>query len=392
MPRPYRRTLRVALLASRATLPCVALGMLAVALLAGCADKRRHPAPLVPADASRPVARSASEPTPFRFFSPSSIWNRPIRPRARLAPNSAALVNALAGEIANGRADGGRPSATIDTTSYSVPIYTVPAGQPTVAVLLRSGSAPALARAWSAVPLPSGALPAVGTDGELVVWQPSSDRLWEFWQLANVGGQWQASWGGAIMNVSSSSGVYGPQAWPGAHPAWGASSCSLSIAGGLITLEDMQLGQINHALTLSIPNVRAGVYASPAQRTDGTSSDLLALPEGARLRIDPRIDLARLHLPRVTLMIAKAAQRYGIVIGARGPNVGFYAQDPTPTGANPYAGSTGYFDGRQPSELLASFPWSDLQVLRMQLHHNRATTRPSTSIGASPASTEGGAQ
>jgi hypothetical protein len=368
----------------------VALSVLAVVLLAGCGGVGRRAAPLVRADASRPVAGSAGGLTPFRFFSPSSIWNQPIRSRARLAPNSSALVGALVSEIARGRADGGRPSVTIDTTSYSVPIYTVPPGQPTVAVALRSGSAPALARAWSAVPLPSNALPAVGTDGELVVWQPSSDRLWEFWQLANIGGLWQASWGGAIMNVSSSSGVYGTRAWPGAHPAWGASSCSLSIAGGLITLEDMQLGQINHVLTLSIPSVRANVYASPAERTDGTSSDPLSLPEGARLRIDPRVDLTHLHLPRVALMIAKAAQRYGIVICARGPNIGFYAQDPTPTGANPYVGSAGYFGGRQPSELLAAFPWSDLQVLRMRLHRNRVPTRTSTPIGASPSSTGDG--
>jgi hypothetical protein len=35
----------------------------------------------------------------------------------------------------------------------------------------------------------------------------------------------------------------------------------LSIAGGLITLEDLEKGQLNHALAISLPNGRAGVYA-----------------------------------------------------------------------------------------------------------------------------------
>ena len=94
---------------------------------------------------------------------------------------------------------------------------------------------------------------------------------------------------------------------------------------------------------MGIPNVRAGVYASPAQRDDGKSSDPLSLPEGARLRLNPKLDLAALHLPPLTLLIAQAAQRYGILVSDGSANVTFYAQDPTPTGGNPYTGPGGYF-------------------------------------------------
>jgi hypothetical protein len=148
----------------------------------------------------------------------------------------------------------------------------------------------------------------------------------------------------------------------------------LSIAGGLITLEDLALGQINHALALSVPNVRAGVYASPANRTDGRTYDPLALPEGAHLRLDPSLDLAALHLPRFTLLLARAAQRYGIFVRDGASNVTFYAQDPTPTGTEPYGGPNGYFEGQRASALLASFPWSHLQLLKMELH--RTVHRP----------------
>jgi hypothetical protein len=287
-----------------------------------------------------------------------------------LDPSSGAVVGAL-DELVTGEeqaADG----PAINAAAFSVPIYTVPAAQPTVTVTLRvSGTATAsqtaLQAAWDAVPLPADAQPAAGTDHHLVVWQPSTDRLWEFWRLTHETNGWHASWGGAIQSTSTNPGVYGPEAWPGARPGWGASASSLSIAGGLITLEDLKLGQIPHALALSIPDVRAEVYASPAHRTDGESTNPLALPEGAHLRLDPSLDLATLHLPRLTLMLAEAAQRYGIIVRDGASNVCFYAQDPTPTGTEPYSGPSGYFEGKQASELLASFPWSRLQLIKMDL-------------------------
>ncbi len=311
---------------------------------------------------------SPSEAGPFRFFSPISFWNEPVPASAALDPHSAAIVNAFEAEIAKAEnAKKGLP--TVNTTAWSVPIYTVPAGQPTVKVTREgTSSAPALQSAWDAVPLPAGAQPAAGTDKHMVVWQPSSGRLWEFWHLEHTSAGWRASWGGAMRSASSDSGAYGPEVWPGAQTSWGASASSLSIAGGLITLEDLERGEINHALAMAIPSPRARVYASPAQRTDGGSTQPLSLPEGAHLRLEPGLDLASLHLPRLTLMMAEAAQRYGIFIRDAASNVAFYAQDPIPTATNPYAGPLGYFEGKSPGELLVSFPWSHLQLLKMALH------------------------
>jgi len=304
---------------------------------------------------------------PFRFFSSTSFWNEPVPADAPLDPSSAAVVGALGEEVAAEQQS--RVGPWINTTEYSVPVYTVPADQPTVLILPRDHIATrALALAWTAVPLPPDAHAATGTDGDLVVWQPSTDRLWEFWRLAYEGGSWYASWGGAMEHVSSDSGAYGPEVWPGAKPHWGVSASSLSLVGGLISLEDIQRGEINHALSMSIPNVRGGVYAAPATRSDGKSTDPLSLPEGAHLRLNPNLDLAALHLPRLTLMIAEAAQRYGIFIRDGAKAVTFQAQDPTPTSSDPYHGPDGYFEGKYPRELLASFPWNQLELLKMELH------------------------
>jgi hypothetical protein len=310
---------------------------------------------------------AAGQSRPFRFFSATSFWNEEVPAEGPLDPSSATVMGAFSQEIAAETQAGLGPA--INTTKWSVPVYVVPASQPTVRVRLVSASAQlALQSAWNAVPLPPNAQPAAGTDGHLAVWQPSTERLWEFWRLAHGEEGWYAAAGGAMQQVSSNPGVYGPEAWPGAQPWWGGWASSLSLVGGLITLEDLSMGQINHALVIAIPHVRAGVYSSPAQRTDGQTLDPLSLPEGAHLRLDPKLNLATLHLPRVTLMIAEAAQRYGIFVGAGSGVVNLYGQDPTPTGTEPYGGAGGYFEGQISKKLLAAFPWSHLELLKMELH------------------------
>ena len=309
---------------------------------------------------------------PFRFFSPTSIWNRQVPAGAHIDPRSPALVSNLVSEVAAEMQEGRGPS--INTDEWSVPINTVPRNQPRVAVALRSRPLrrplPSLRRAWSSVPLPRGARPAAGTDRPLIVWQPGRNTLWEFWGLRRTPKGPKAAWGGAIRNVSQSSGVYGPRAWPGANASWGASASSLSIVGGLITFGDLRRGWIDHALAMSIPEVQAGVFASPANRTDGASPNPLALPEGAHLRLDPHLNLRALHLPPPTLMLAQAAQRYGIVVRDHAGIVVLYGQDPTLNPVNPYLGPHGYFDGYRPGELVAAFPWSHLEVLKMHLHRS----------------------
>ncbi len=356
-----------------ASLLCLALAS------AGCGGARADPASPGRGDRSAggavaaPAAFTASRRLGYRLFAASSIWNQPVPDNVPLDPDSAEIVAAFSAQLAAEQAPGHWP--WINTTSSSVPVYTVGRHQPTVRVTLDHPSrSAALQAAWNAVPLPPDARPAAGNEKVLVVVQPSRDRLWEFWRMSRGPSGWHATWGGAMRRVSENPGVYGPRAWPGAETGWGVSASSLELLGGLIRLEDLARGKIDHALAIAIPNVRAGVFASPAQRTDGRSPDPLALPEGAHLRLDPRLNLASLHLPRLTTMIAQAAQRYGLIVRDYSPNLAFYAQDPTPSGVNPYTGPHGYFEGRSPRELLAGFPWSSLQLLPMQLHANGSAT------------------
>jgi hypothetical protein len=196
----------------------------------------------------------------------------------------------------------------------------------------------------------------------MVVWQPSTDTMWEFWLASRQSDGWHASYGGRMKDVSSNPGYFTDP------PRWGATATSLPLLGGLIRLDELAAGRIDHALAVSIPEPRANWYSWPAQRTDGSSQNERAIPEGTRFRIDPTLNLSTLTMTPLVRMLAQAAQRYGMVVRDRGGAVAFYGEDPTPTGQDPYAGPDGYFGAGWLDQLLRQqFPWNRLLALRTQL-------------------------
>jgi hypothetical protein len=249
-------------------------------------------------------------------------------------------------------------------------LYTVPANQPTVPVRLDAGAwNGALQQALNAVPIPPNAQPAAGPDGHLTVWQPSTDRMWELFQASRMADGWHASYGGAMANVSRSPGYYDASSWPGlSQPSWGATATSLPVIAGTIMIDELKAGVIPHALALNIPWAKPNVYSWPAQRTDGSSTDPNAIPEGARFRLDPTVDLAKLGLPPMTRMMAVAAQQYGMIVRDQtGHAVSFFAENPAQYGTDPYTSPGGFFGGPNPSAVAAAFPWQYLQLVKMSV-------------------------
>jgi hypothetical protein len=327
----------------RALARCAACALAAAALLA----------------VATPTAAPAAVVRPFAL---TGVWNAPLPDSTPLDPRSAELVGAIGQEVTRELLAGSSP--WINTTWCTTTVYTVPAGQPLVRVqLVHHLPDAALQSAWSAVPVPPGAIPSAGSDHEITIWQPSADRLWEFWHFgASTTGGWQAQWGGAMSRVHANPGYFSANAWPGAQRWWGATATSLPLIGGLIRADELRQGHIDHALALALPITRAALYRWPAQRTDGRSTDATSIVEGTRLRLDPTLDVAALRLAPVTAEIALAAQRYGILVRDTAPNIAFYAE--APTGTNPYSGADGLYGGLRPDQLLAHFPWSRLQVVR----------------------------
>lgn len=291
----------------------------------------------------------------------------PLTADAPLDPQSPTMIKWLMGQVTHEFDIG--PTPDIETITDSTPIYEVPRNEATVPVTLDDDPSwgRTLAQAFRSVPIPPGAQPAAGSDAHLTIWQPSTDRMWEFWQAQHTATGWHAAWGGAMDDVSRSPGYYTTASWPGAKSYWGSTATSLPVVAGTMLISELEKGSIDHALAIALPAARSGVYSSPAERTDGTDPDPESIPEGAHLRLDPSLDIAKLNLPPVIRMIALAAQRYGLIVRDKtGEAVAFFAQAPS-AGTDPYPRLI--FGGIPTYNLLKHFPWTHLEVLHMRLHH-----------------------
>ena len=287
-----------------------------------------------------------------RPFSPDSVWNKPLADNAALTPDSSALVNELVRQTTT-------YTPWLNTHEYSTPVYRVPANQPTVRVKLDTYG-PDLQETWNRVPMPANAREASGTDQHMVVWQPSTDTMWEFWLAKKQADGWHARWGGTLYNASRGPGYF---THVGATKHWGATATGLPLLGGLITLEDLKRGRIDHALALALVEAKTASHVWPAQRDDGYhwTPGIHPIPEGTRFRLDPRVDVEKLNASPFVKMLARAAQRYGIIVRDKSGSVTFYGEDPTPTGTNPWPA---VWEGGWPNHILrGQFPWNKLQAV-----------------------------
>ncbi len=204
-------------------------------------------------------------------------------------------------------------------------------------------------------------------------------------------GSWHASYGGVMYAASRGPGYFRDVA--GGDGAlieqhwWGASGSGLAKAAGMVTRADLESGRIDHALSIGLPNlpgasvIDPGAWAFPAQRTDGKSTLAAAIPEGARFRLDPSINLNALDLAPGVRMLAEAAQRYGMIVHDGSPGTVFYGESPQPYMR---AGEQNFYEryfaaSTARRSQLAAFPWNRLQLLEMTLC--RDASRPCNTQG-----------
>ncbi|MEZ0166643.1 DUF4124 domain-containing protein [Kineococcus sp. LSe6-4] len=306
------------------------------------------------------------------IFSATSVWRTDVS-KAPVNPDSAALVSNVTGQVA---ANYG--TAAFNVNQYGTSIYTVNATQQRVDVawnncqrkpytpsgLLGEGGQ------FSQVPIPDGAVPAAGTDGQLTIYSPETDQLWEFWKAKRVNGTWQACWGGRIDGVSTSPGYF--------DGYWGAAASGLAVSGGSVLIGDAQAGVIDHALSLQLVDVQeASTFSWPAQRSDGIDTAADAIPEGLRFRLDPTVNVDALKLTPIARAIAKAAQKYGFIVTDRAGAVAVVAESPSAvkadTGVNPW---TTLMKGKPSYAIMKNFPWDRLQALPMDYGVPAGYVRP----------------
>src|SRR5207302_9800929 len=106
------------------------------------------------------------------------------------------------------------------------------------------------------------------------------------------------------------------------NPNWwtspGARACGYPLIAGLITVEEIRKGRIEHALTIAYPHMRSHWYeppASTAQPTTPLAIPTRGVPCGGRIQLDPTVDVNALPLSASGKVIARALQEYGAFVG-----------------------------------------------------------------------------
>jgi hypothetical protein len=266
-------------------------------------------------------------------FSAKGPWNTPLPPSVPLAPNSAAVVANIAQDQASHFGIWG-----LNTDTYSTPIFYVGRDTPVQNWTYSDCQnlpqlAPVIAPSLKDVPTPKNLIVSQGTDESTTIYQPSTDTYWDFWRAQkDASGHWSACWGGRIKHYSKNPGIF-------KNPL-GASASGLPLGAFTIRISELQRGYIDHAINLILPRTQAGCISWPANRTDGpaTGSDIAC--EGQRFRLNPSFNVSTLYSPAAQT-IARAMQKYGLIVTDMGGAVVTMAQDPRPYeathgGVNPY--------------------------------------------------------
>jgi hypothetical protein len=179
--------------------------------------------------------------------------------------------------------------------------------------------------ATGSMPIPAGATPDPAGDHHMAVVDPARGLEWGCWDMRLEGGRWVA--GLCATADLAGDGVRPPattaRPWTAAH---GARACGFPLLAGLIRVEEVEAGRIDHALVIAYPNVRSGWFTPPASTGSavGTSN---GIPCGGRVQLDPSLDLDALGLSRTGRILARALQEYGAYVGDYSGAIDLFAEN-----------------------------------------------------------------
>jgi hypothetical protein len=203
----------------------------------------------------------------------------------------------------------------------------------------------------------------IGTDKNLLIYQPSTDSYWEMWHFKGEEGAYTFQNGGFVENCSTWDGIFYEVAdKTGPH---GVSASSIGMLGGLLLTSDIARvlggGRIGHCLRLAVP-VATDEFLAPATKGQaainripekvGTEMNPAwekdAVPIGVWLRFPPGSTAAEHGLTDpMSAAVYEAIREYGLLLSDGGGSCELYGELPVPLGSeysqgqiNPYAGAS----------------------------------------------------
>ncbi len=271
-----------------------------------------------------------SLPADFRPFSDTSPWNTPIPEKPEVDRFSDLMINHLKHKAKTLRGN---------ITKWTVPVFVVDIETShrkdvkTIAKDINPIVDPDRDGVASKLPVPEGVWPDPEKDGHMVLVDPKARKSWDFSRAQLMpDGSWIAS---MIDTWDLDGSGYREPFHADYWWTYGARGSGFPLIAGLIRPEEIEKGEIRHALVCATPINRKTTYpegkpqlcSPPASRTDGEGIGYEYIPEGARLQLDPKLNLDSLNLSPATKVIAKAMQIYGMYNGDNASDFSIYFQN-----------------------------------------------------------------
>jgi len=231
-----------------------------------------------------------------------NIWNTPVDTLPVLA-NSATMVNTIGGsrgfhaDFGAGMWDGG---------PIGIPFVTVPGTQPKypASFLYDDESDPGPYAVPLNAPIEGG--PNATGDRHAIAVDTANCRLYELYRAFPGTGSWAAD-SGAIFDLRSN--ALRPLTWTSADAA------GLPIMPGLVTWEEVQSGEIRHAIRFTVPQTRRE-FVWPARHYASSLTGSQYPRMGERFRLKASFNIST--YPADVQIILRAMKKYGIILADNG--------------------------------------------------------------------------
>jgi hypothetical protein len=326
-----------------------------------------------------PAGSPTEMPTPIEVrvpYSKTSIWNTPIDPSPKYDVHSAEMVANL------GLSNKGRIITAGE--DYNYPVYFADEKTPRWDIPCLINECTVASSDQNVVrtdlvlnvPIPLEAQPGEDTDARMIVIDTLTHTEYDLMHAQRTATGWEAGTV-SIYNIL----------WDGTPVRHSSRGSGIPGYAGLLRPWEIRQGRIEHALAFGYTEPAEEKCVFPASKTDGDSTIPFAIPEGARLQLDPSLteaDFDRMGLDRAGKIIARALQEYGMILVDHSGSFKIYVEDLI---NNPFAEE----DWSDPSlnltrESIYNIPYTAFRVLELPpgywepsentVHHGRCLAFP----------------
>lgn len=311
-----------------------------------------------------------SLPGRWRPFSDNSPWNTPIAGSPSIHPDSSSIISRMAERWRANTGLSTQPFLDFANANYAIPVHVVNSGNIGIKLVRTTSDI------WDAfdtnhdggadkhayITNASQCWPEVASDGHMCIIDPFKKLTWEF-SRCSVDSSSNLSC--TTFNVWDLTGTGVAVPYQGMyHWARGGRGAGTPEIAGLVRPEEIEAGEIRHALCFCFSDNRPGACVAPAARSDGKAEHQYNPYEGARLQLNPALtdaDLNAWGLGPAAKVVARALQRYGMIDVDNGGGITIQGQNLHPVNAT----SRAMWESRCPNlrSDLQKIPWNQFRVL-----------------------------